>query len=71
MIRASLGFLLASAVIASTGAAGPSLDRDAERWVKRTIEKMTLDQKIGQVLVPSFESMYLATDTDIFEQLAG
>lgn len=47
------------------------LDRDAERWVKRTLEKMSLDQKIGQVLVPSFESTYLASDSDVFEQLAG
>jgi beta-N-acetylhexosaminidase len=76
MVRASLGFLLASAVIVMgqsfrAAAIGPALDRNAERWVKRTLEKMTLDQKIGQVLVPSFESMYLSTDTDIFEQLAG
>jgi beta-N-acetylhexosaminidase len=32
---------------------------------------MTLDEKIGQLLVPSFESTYLPTDTDLFEQLAG
>jgi beta-N-acetylhexosaminidase len=50
---------------------GPALDRDAARWLKRTLEKMTLDEKIGQLLVPSFESTYLATDTDIFDQLAG
>ena len=61
-------FGAASTAPASVGAA---LDRDAERWVTRTLEKMTLDQKIGQVLVPSFESMYLPTDTDTFEQLAG
>ncbi len=53
------------------GAAHAPIDRDAERWVRRTLAKMTLDQKIGQVLVPSFESMYLATDADLFEQLAG
>ena len=47
------------------------LDREAERWVARTLAKMTLDEKIGQVLVPSFQSTYLATDTDAFEQLAG
>lgn len=47
------------------------LDKDAERWVKRTLERMTLDEKIGQVLVPGFESTYLASDTDVFEQLAG
>jgi len=64
---------LAAAVLVSQIFAGaqPALDRDAERWVKRTLEKMTLDQKIGQVLVPSFESSYLASDSDVFDQLAG
>ena len=47
------------------------LDREAERWVARTLARMTLDEKIGQVLVPSFQSTYLATDSDVFEQLAG
>ncbi|MGH8189279.1 MAG: glycoside hydrolase family 3 protein, partial [Steroidobacteraceae bacterium] len=76
MVRTSLALLLAAAAIAvgqpfRAASIGRVLDRDAERWVKRTLGKMTLDQKIGQLLVPSFESMYLATDTDIFEQLAG
>ena len=47
------------------------LDRDAERWVARTLAKMTLDEKIGQLLVPSFNSTYLPSDTDAFEELAG
>jgi beta-N-acetylhexosaminidase len=71
MRRALAGFALACAAIASTPAEGPALDRDAERWVRRTLEKMTLDQKIGQVLVPSFESAYLPSDSDTFDQLAG
>lgn len=64
---------LAAAILAAQpfGAADAALDRDAERWVTRTLEKMTLDQKIGQVLVPSFESMYLPTDTEAFDLLAG
>ena len=53
----------------SAGPTGPPLDREAERWVTRTLDKMTLDEKIGQMLVPSFESMYLATDSDQFEQM--
>ena len=59
-----------SSVAQQAGTAAP-LDRDAERWVKRTLGRMTLDEKIGQVLVPSFESIYLATDSDVFDQLAG
>jgi beta-glucosidase-like glycosyl hydrolase len=46
-----------------------ALDRDAERWVTRTLDKMTLDEKIGQMLVPAFDSTYLASDSDEFEQM--
>ncbi|MGH9348767.1 MAG: glycoside hydrolase family 3 protein [Vicinamibacterales bacterium] len=71
MRRASIGLALAGVVILSTLAGGQALDRDAERWVKRTLERMTLDQKIGQLLVPAFESTYLPTDTDAFDLLAS
>jgi beta-N-acetylhexosaminidase len=53
------------------GSVDPALDRDAERWVERTLGRMTLEEKIGQVLVPSFDSTYLATDSDAFERLAA
>jgi beta-N-acetylhexosaminidase len=51
------------------GQAAAPLDRDAERWVTRTLEKMTLDEKIGQMLVPAFESTYLPSDSDKFEEM--
>jgi beta-N-acetylhexosaminidase len=51
------------------GSSGAPLDRDAERWVGRTLEKMTLDEKIGQMLVPAFDSTYLPSDTDTFEAM--
>jgi beta-N-acetylhexosaminidase len=60
--------VLAVALGAAIAAADPP---DAERWVQRTLDRMTLDERIGQVLVPSFESAYLASDSDIFDQLAG
>jgi beta-N-acetylhexosaminidase len=63
--------LQANAWLPVSGRATALLDRDAERWVKRTLEKMSLEEKIGQMLVPAFDSTYLATDTDTFEELAG
>ena len=51
-------------------ASAPALDRDAERWVKGTLERMTLDERIGQMLVPGLESTYLPTDSDVFDELA-
>jgi len=64
-------WLSAAAAVAWRPPAGAPLDRDAERWVKRTLERMTLDERIGQMLVPSFETTYLPTDSDAFERLAS
>jgi beta-N-acetylhexosaminidase len=45
------------------------LDRDAVRWVDETLKKLTLDEKIGQLIVPSFESGYLSTDSETYDDL--
>ncbi len=47
-----------------------TLDRAAERWVEQTLKKLTLDEKIGQLILPSFESNFLSTDSDTFDQLS-
>jgi beta-N-acetylhexosaminidase len=46
-----------------------ALDADAERWVAATLKKMTVDDKVGQLLVSSFGSEYLSTDSSEFEAL--
>lgn len=46
-----------------------TLDRAAERWVEQTLKKLTPDEKVGQLIVPSFESNFLSTDSDTFETL--
>src|SRR5260370_24384798 len=51
--------------------ASPLLDRAAQRWVDRTFDHLPADEKIGQLIVPSFESTYLSTDTDTFDELAN
>lgn len=43
--------------------------KEAERWVERTFKALTLDQKVGQLLVPGFDSMYMPTDSDRFDAL--
>ena len=47
-----------------------SLDKNAEKWVDATFKAMTLDEKIGQLLVTSTDSEFLSADTDAFEKLA-
>ena len=32
-----------------------TLDRAAERWVDETMKTLTADEKVGQLIVPSFE----------------
>jgi beta-N-acetylhexosaminidase len=46
-----------------------ALDRAAVRWVDETLKKMTLDDKVGQLVVTSAFSTYLANDTDAYEDL--
>ena len=60
--------LVASAILAGTAA--PPLDAAAARWVTSTLEEMTLDQKVGQLLMPSFRSTYLSSDSDVYDELA-
>lgn len=47
-----------------------TLDRPATRWVDETLKKMTLDDKVGQMVVTSVETTYLATDSDEFAAVA-
>src|SRR5690349_721207 len=46
------------------------LDRQGERWVKTTLAKMSLDDKVGQLMVSSFGSDFVSTDSDQFDKLA-
>ena len=39
------------------------------RWVATTLKKMTLDDKVGQLLVSSFGSDYMSTDSREYEAL--
>ena len=68
---AAAGLFVATAVLFAGTSSGPlKLDPEAERWVAATLKKMTLDDEVGQLLVSSFESEYLSTDSDAFDTLA-
>ena len=43
--------------------------KDADLWVTKTLAKMTLDEKIGQLIFTSFNAAYMSTDSDEFERL--
>jgi len=64
-IFATVGLALLSAQTLSPD----GLDKVAQKWVDDTFKKMTLDDKVGQLVVTSANSTYLANDTDAYEQL--
>src|SRR6185369_7145064 len=45
------------------------LDAEGERWVASTLKKMTLDDKVGQLLVSSFDAEYMSTDSREYDAL--
>jgi len=63
---------LAASVSALRGGqtAGPlALDKAGEKWVQTTFKRMSLEDKIGQLLVSSFQSSFLSTDSEPFAEL--
>ena len=66
---AAIALLVAAAVVAAPR--DPfTLDRDAEQWVDRTFQELSADEKIGQLIVPSFDSNFVSTDSDVYDALA-
>jgi beta-N-acetylhexosaminidase len=73
-MRMRWGFAAVALLSVTLGAqpAGDALKLDAagEKWVRSSLASMSLDDKIGQILVSSFGSDFLPTDTDAFDTLA-
>ncbi|MEX1128515.1 MAG: glycoside hydrolase family 3 protein [Vicinamibacterales bacterium] len=46
-----------------------ALDRDAEKWVQSTLKKMSIEDKVGQMIVSSFMSTFMSTDSAQFDAL--
>lgn len=60
----------ASVALLAQSPAPPALDKAAEKWVETTLKKMTLEDKVGQMLVSSLPSTFLSTDSQEFDDLA-
>jgi beta-N-acetylhexosaminidase len=60
--------LSALAVLSAAPPARPPLDKAAEKWVQDTLKRMTLDEKVGQLLAPSIDAMVTSTDSDVWEK---
>lgn len=64
-----LAVLIAILALASGPVAQTPLDKEAQRWVDATFKKLTLDQMVGQVLMPRFSAVYTSSDSDAYDQL--
>jgi beta-N-acetylhexosaminidase len=61
---------LAVATLKSQPAAGSGkLEAGDELWVAATLKKMTVDDKVGQLLVSSFPSQFMSTDSREYDAL--
>jgi beta-N-acetylhexosaminidase len=66
----ALAFLTTAFLAAATLlAAPPATDPRAERWVRRTLAKMTLEEKAAQLVVPGLNGVYTPLDSDAAERL--
>ena len=47
------------------------LDNESRRWIDETLDTMTLDEKIGQLVLPSLRSVYASSDSDVYDGLSS
>jgi beta-N-acetylhexosaminidase len=70
----SVGAALVTALVLTVPAAQTplpeTLDKTAARWVDEIFKKMSLDDKVGQLVVSSISSTYLSSDTETFDTLS-
>ena len=70
MPRRTLPLVAVAALVATTVlAATPVTDPKAEAWVRKTLKRMTLEEKVGQLVVPGLNGVYTPLDSDAAEKL--
>jgi beta-N-acetylhexosaminidase len=63
--------LVCVAILSATlaGQTSPALDKNARAWVDTTLKKLTLEQIVGQMIFAPFQSTYLSSDSDDYDEL--
>ena len=64
----SCACVLSAAVTVITADPPAALDRASEKWVQDTLKKMTLDEKVGQLIAPSIDAVDTPTDSEVYEK---
>ncbi len=65
-------FLLVSPVFAKDKLQPPSpvhLDRDGEKWAEKTLRKLSLEEKVGQLFMPWVRASFLNVQSPVYLQL--
>ena len=68
MLRAMLVFVCALSLAISAQGQAP-LDRAARQWVDATLKKLSIEQLAGQMVFAPFQSTYLSSDSDNYDEL--
>ena len=58
-----------SLTVLTSAQAPRALDRAGEKWVQDTLKKMTVEEKVGQMIVSSFQTTFMSTDSAEFDEL--
>ena len=71
MLKRALALAVAFAVTAVLlpAQAARGVDKDGEKWVQATLKRMSVEEKVGQMLVSSFYSEFVSSDSDEFDVL--
>ncbi|MBA2304702.1 MAG: hypothetical protein H0W08_19000 [Acidobacteria bacterium] len=71
MLKRMIVLMAAAAILGviATAQAPRALDRTAEKWVQDTLRKMSVEEKVGQMIVSSFQTTFMSTDSSEFDQL--
>ncbi len=64
----SCACVLSAAVTVITADPPAALDRASEKWVQDTLKKMSLDEKVGQLIATSIDAVYTPTDSEAYEK---
>jgi beta-N-acetylhexosaminidase len=68
-VRRAVATAVGLAALAATIGGQPVLDKTARSWVEGTLKKLSLEQLVGQMIFAPFNSTYLSSDTDTYDEL--
>ena len=68
MVRIAVVAVCIALAIVSSSSQG-TLDREAQRWIDQQLKKLTVEEMVGQLIMPRFAALYTSSDSDIYDEL--